>query len=106
MNAGLIFFHGNGESTCKDTVLLLKAMNYFKDLKENGPFKGDYMNGRTWYPLAERRYISLTSECRKRPPNEYFILCKKADSLFKENDYKNSAFTYCSAFKVNQWKGR
>jgi hypothetical protein len=38
-------------------------------------------------------------------PKEYVDLCKKADSLYKAKDYKNSAFTYSSAFKANGWKG-
>jgi hypothetical protein len=36
---------------------------------------------------------------------QYYILTKKADSLYKINNYKNSAFTYSQAFKSNGWKG-
>jgi hypothetical protein len=36
---------------------------------------------------------------------EYFELCRKADSLYRAGDYKNSANTYSSAFKANGWKG-
>ena len=38
-------------------------------------------------------------------PDEYFTLVRKADSLYNVKDYKNSAFTYSSAFKANGWKG-
>ena len=37
-------------------------------------------------------------------PKEYFKLIHKADSLYDIHDYKNSAFTYSSAFKANGWK--
>ncbi len=36
---------------------------------------------------------------------KYFALCKRADSLYNAKDYKNSAYTYSSAFKANGWKG-
>lgn len=104
MNAGLILLHGNGELTCKDTILLLKAMYYFKDLKEHGPGIGDTANGKTWYPLAERRYNYLSDACRSKKPKEYTELCIKADSLYKMKDFKNSAFTYSAAFKTFGWK--
>ena len=38
-------------------------------------------------------------------PQEYYTLTKKADSLYKLKEYKNSAFTYSAAFKANNWKG-
>jgi hypothetical protein len=37
--------------------------------------------------------------------DEYAILIKKADSLYKAHDYKNSADTYSSAFRYLGWKG-
>ena len=39
-------------------------------------------------------------------PKEYYHLVKKAFALYEAKDYKNSAFTYSEAFKVNGWKGR
>jgi len=36
---------------------------------------------------------------------EYRRLCRKADSLYRAGDYRNSAYTYSSAFKANGWKG-
>ncbi|MEI7582653.1 DUF6624 domain-containing protein [Runella sp.] len=36
---------------------------------------------------------------------EYFVLVKKADSLYKLKDYARSALTYTLAFKANNWKG-
>jgi hypothetical protein len=36
---------------------------------------------------------------------EYYILIKKADSLYKAKEYKNSAFAFSDAFKANGWKG-
>lgn len=39
------------------------------------------------------------------PPDEYFILVKKADSLYKTKDYRNSVLAYSSAFIANGWKG-
>ncbi len=36
---------------------------------------------------------------------EYFDLTKKADSLYRIKDYKNSASTYSKAFASNNWKG-
>lgn len=38
-------------------------------------------------------------------PTEYYTLTKKADSLFKMKNYKESADTYSQAFKSNGWKG-
>src|SRR4051812_26872740 len=38
------------------------------------------------------------------PPSEYQVLVKRADSLFKAKDYKNSSLTYSSAFKAFGWK--
>jgi hypothetical protein len=38
-------------------------------------------------------------------PQKYFGLVKKADSLYKEKEYKTSAFTYAKAFEANGWKG-
>lgn len=38
-------------------------------------------------------------------PQEYFDLVKKADSLYKAKDFKNSANKYSDAFKANGWKG-
>ncbi|MBI3502892.1 MAG: hypothetical protein HY063_13965 [Bacteroidetes bacterium] len=37
-------------------------------------------------------------------PSEYFSFIKKADSLYKAKDYKNSALAYSSAFKSYGWK--
>jgi len=37
--------------------------------------------------------------------NEYFVLIKKADSLYKLKDFSNSASMYTLAFKANNWKG-
>lgn len=37
--------------------------------------------------------------------SEYSNLIKKADSLYQAKDFKNSALTYSSAFKVLGWKG-
>lgn len=37
-------------------------------------------------------------------PNAYLGLIKKADSLYKAKEYKNSASTYSEAFKANGWK--
>lgn len=36
---------------------------------------------------------------------EYLIFIKKADSLYRVKDYRNSASNYSSAFKANGWKG-
>lgn len=36
--------------------------------------------------------------------HQYFNLVKKADSLYNENNYINSAFTYSEAFIANDWK--
>ncbi|MEI7962009.1 MAG: hypothetical protein WCI04_06765, partial [archaeon] len=36
-------------------------------------------------------------------PDEYKKLVKQAESLYNAKDYKNSAFTYSSAFKINGW---
>lgn len=36
--------------------------------------------------------------------NQHDLLIKKADSLYKAKDFKNSAFTYSEAFKANGWK--
>ncbi len=36
--------------------------------------------------------------------NQHDRLIKQADSLYKANDFKNSAFTYSEAFKANGWK--
>lgn len=36
---------------------------------------------------------------------EYFVLVKKADSLYKLKDFSSSASMYTSAFKANNWKG-
>ncbi len=38
-------------------------------------------------------------------PSEYFVLTKKADSLYRAKDYKAAAFAYSAAFKLNGWKG-
>jgi hypothetical protein len=35
----------------------------------------------------------------------YSLLIKKADSLYKAENYKQSAFTYSDAFKANGWNG-
>ena len=35
----------------------------------------------------------------------YSELVRKADSLYRAKDFKNSAFTYSNAFEVNGWKG-
>jgi hypothetical protein len=39
------------------------------------------------------------------PPDKYFSLVKKADSLYKAKDFKNSANTFSQAFKTFGWKG-
>ncbi|MGZ3864672.1 MAG: VHL beta domain-containing protein [Bacteroidia bacterium] len=39
------------------------------------------------------------------PPPEYKLFIKKADSLFKLKDYKNSAYSFSSAFKTFGNKG-
>ncbi len=36
---------------------------------------------------------------------EYFLLVKKADSLYKLKDFASSASAYTLAFKANNWKG-
>ncbi|RYF64936.1 MAG: hypothetical protein EOO39_25765 [Cytophagaceae bacterium] len=36
---------------------------------------------------------------------DYFVYTKKADSLYRVKDYRNSALTYSLAFKANEWKG-
>lgn len=41
----------------------------------------------------------------QKAPNEYYDLIKKADSLFKNMEYINSAETYSEAFKIFDWKG-
>jgi hypothetical protein len=38
-------------------------------------------------------------------PKEYFDRCRKADSLYHIEDYKNSALMYSAAMKANGWKG-
>lgn len=38
-------------------------------------------------------------------PPDYYRLTKKADSLFKSDDYKAAAFSYSEAFKTLGWKG-
>ena len=42
--------------------------------------------------------------CQK-PPKKYHLLIKKADSLYNIKEYKNSAFTFDSAFKSFENKG-
>ena len=37
---------------------------------------------------------------------QYSDFVKKADSLYRVKDYKNSASNYTSAFKANGWKGQ
>ena len=49
-------------------------------------------------------YAGGNSVIAKNVPNEYDKLVKKADSLDEAKDYKNSALTYSSAFKINGWK--
>jgi hypothetical protein len=65
-NAGVLLLHGDGKLNCRDTVLLLKSVNYFKDIKENGPRIGDKKNGEIWYPQAMSSYTYLIDECKKR----------------------------------------
>jgi hypothetical protein len=38
-------------------------------------------------------------------PNEYFDFVKIADSLYRAKDFRQSAYKYSHAFKVNGWKG-
>ena len=49
--------------------------------------------------------IVITNIAVAQMPQAYFDLAKKADSLYKIKEYKNSAFTYSLAFKANGWKG-
>jgi hypothetical protein len=39
------------------------------------------------------------------PPKEYFEYVRTADSLYQIGQYKESAFMYTDAFRVNRWKG-
>lgn len=39
------------------------------------------------------------------PPKDYFYWIKQADSLYKIQDFKNSAYSYSLAFKSFGWKG-
>jgi hypothetical protein len=49
-------------------------------------------------------YFALIA-CISQAQTVYPDLIRKADSLYKANDFKNSAFAYSEAFKVNGWKG-
>jgi len=40
----------------------------------------------------------------QHPPQKYTELVRIADSLYNTKDFKNSAFTFSSAFKANGWK--
>ena len=48
--------------------------------------------------------IFTTSLFGQGIPQKYSDLVRKADSLYNAKDFKNSAFTYSNAFKVNGWK--
>lgn len=49
----------------------------------------------------------LTANCSfgQDTPEAYYEHVKKAESFYKDNDYKNSADSYSQAFKANDWKG-
>ncbi|MCP9756038.1 hypothetical protein EGI26_12825 [Lacihabitans sp. CCS-44] len=49
--------------------------------------------------------LNITISYGQNLPKEYFMLIKKADSLYNARDYKNSAYKYSEAFRTNNWKG-
>ena len=50
-------------------------------------------------------FFTTTLTFGQNIPQEYFDLVKKADSLYKAKDFRNSANKYSDAFKANGWKG-
>jgi len=48
--------------------------------------------------------LSTTCIVGQNMPQKYSELVKKADSLYKARDFRNSANTYSDAFKANAWK--
>jgi hypothetical protein len=57
------------------------------------------------------RYLLLffgfftTSLKAQTPPKEYYEFITKAEKLYEEKEYKNSALSYSAAFKTLGWKG-
>jgi hypothetical protein len=49
--------------------------------------------------------ISVSFVTAQSKPASYSSLVKRADSLYKKQEYAKSASTYSEAFKVNGWKG-
>jgi hypothetical protein len=49
--------------------------------------------------------IASNSLFGQTAPSEYYLYIEKADSLYNEKDYKNSASMYSEAFKVFGWRG-
>ncbi|MCW3076129.1 MAG: hypothetical protein JWO32_738 [Bacteroidetes bacterium] len=51
-------------------------------------------------------FLTTFLMCGQTASPEYYTFIKKADSLYKIKDYKNSALTYSSAFKTLGGKGK
>jgi hypothetical protein len=63
------------------------------------------MNKLAFVTAAILCFIFTINPASAQIPKEYYNQTKKADSLFKLKDYKNSAIAFSSAFKVNGGKG-
>ncbi len=50
-------------------------------------------------------FVGAISLYGQTPPKEYSYWIKKADSLYKIQEFKNSTYTYNLAFKSFGWKG-
>ena len=57
-----------------------------------------------WYLLLFLE-IFTTSIQAQTPPKEYYEFITKAEKLYEEKDFKNSALSYSAAFKTLGWKG-